>query len=86
MSEHAFEDRIGPKLKPIPEENDNAHLFSEIIPVPGANLVPNPAPISYSQVLEQTRDRKEFIKPSVVKRKQLIAAKFIQKVRDKHSI
>jgi small subunit ribosomal protein S21 len=42
--------------------------------------------IKNSQVLEQTRDRKEFIKPSVVKRKQLIAAKFIQKVRDKHSI
>ena len=42
--------------------------------------------IKNSQVLEQTKDRKEFIKPSVVKRKQLIAAKFIQKVRDKHSI
>ena len=29
MSEHAFEDRIEPKPKPItnPEENDNAHLF-----------------------------------------------------------
>ena len=42
--------------------------------------------IKNSEVLEQTKARKEFIKPSVVKRKQLIAAKFIQKVRDKHSI
>ena len=42
--------------------------------------------IKNSQVLEQTKDRKEFVKPSAVKRKQLIAAKFIQKVRDKHSI
>jgi small subunit ribosomal protein S21 len=42
--------------------------------------------IKNSEVLEQTRDRKEFIKPSVIKRKQLIAAKFIQKVRDRHSI
>ena len=42
--------------------------------------------IKNSEVLEQTKARKVFIKTSVVKRKQLIAAKFIQKVRDKHSI
>lgn len=42
--------------------------------------------IKNSEVLEQTKARKEFIKPSAIKRKQLIAAKFIQHVRDKHSI
>ena len=42
--------------------------------------------IKKSEVLEKTRDLREFIKPSVKKRKQLIAAKFIQKVRDRHSI
>lgn len=42
--------------------------------------------IKNSEILEQTRTRKEFIKPSAIKRKQLIAAKFIQKIRDEHSI
>lgn len=42
--------------------------------------------IKKSEVLEKTRALREFIKPSVIKRKQLIAAKFIQKVRDRHSI
>ena len=83
MSEHAFEDRIGPKLKPNPEENDNAHLFSEIIPDPGANLVPNPAPISYSQVLEQMDDiiRITVISANSVFDEELFAP--IEKVREK---
>ena len=42
--------------------------------------------IKKSEILEQTKARKEFIKPSVIKRKQLIAAKFIQKIRDRHAI
>jgi ribosomal protein S21 len=42
--------------------------------------------IKNSEILEQTKARKEFIKPSVKKRKQLIAAKFMQKVRDSHAI
>jgi small subunit ribosomal protein S21 len=42
--------------------------------------------IKDSEVLEKTRDRKEFIKPSVRKRKQLQAAQFIQKIKDRHSL
>jgi small subunit ribosomal protein S21 len=36
-------------------------------------------------VLERIKDRKEFEKPSVTKRKQLQAAKFIQKIKDLNS-
>ena len=84
MSEHAFEDRIEPKPKPItnPEENDNAHLFSGIIPDPGANLVPNPSPISYSQVLEQMDDiiRITVVSANSVFDEELFAP--IEKVRE----
>ena len=33
-------------------------------------------------VLEQVRDRKEFTKPSITKRKQKQKAQYIQKLRD----
>jgi ribosomal protein S21 len=36
-------------------------------------------------ILEEIKDRKEFIKPGVKKRKQLQNAKFMQMVRDLHS-
>jgi ribosomal protein L22 len=39
-----------------------------------------------SEILEQTKDRKEFLKPSVRKRKQLQDAKFIQMIRDRNSL
>ena len=42
--------------------------------------------IKNSQILEKTRDLTEFIKPSVKRRQQLTNAKFLQKVRDRHSI
>jgi small subunit ribosomal protein S21 len=36
-------------------------------------------------ILERVKDRKEFVKPSVTKRKQLQAAQFIQKIKDLNS-
>ena len=42
--------------------------------------------IKNSEILEQTKDRKEFIKPSVRKRKQLQDAQFIQMIRDRNSL
>ena len=42
--------------------------------------------IKNSQILEKTRDLTEFIKPSIKRRQQLTNAKFLQKVRDRHSI
>lgn len=41
--------------------------------------------IKTSGVLEKVKDRREFIKPSVKKRKQLQAAQFMQRVRDLNS-
>jgi small subunit ribosomal protein S21 len=41
--------------------------------------------IKSSGVLESVKDRREFIKPSVQKRKQLQAAQFMQRVRDLNS-
>jgi small subunit ribosomal protein S21 len=41
--------------------------------------------VKNSEVLEKTKDRKEFIKPSVKKRKQLQDAQFIQKIKDRNS-
>jgi small subunit ribosomal protein S21 len=41
--------------------------------------------VKNSGVLERIKDRKEFTKPSVVKRKQLQAAQFMQRVRDLNS-
>lgn len=41
--------------------------------------------IKYAMIMEQTKDRKEFTKPSVAKRKQIQAAQFIQKIRDRNS-
>jgi small subunit ribosomal protein S21 len=41
--------------------------------------------IKDSEVLEKTKDRKEFIKPSVRKRKQIQDAQFIQKIKDRNS-
>jgi len=41
--------------------------------------------IKSSGILETMRDRKEFEKPSVKKRKQLQSAKFLQKIRDLNS-
>jgi hypothetical protein len=35
--------------------------------------------------LERIKDRKEFEKPSVTKRKQLQAAQFIQRIKDLNS-
>ena len=34
-------------------------------------------------IIESARERKEFIKPSVINRAKMITAKFIQQVRDK---
>jgi small subunit ribosomal protein S21 len=41
--------------------------------------------VKNSEVLEKTKDRKEFIKPSVKKRKQLQDAQFIQMIKDRNS-
>jgi ribosomal protein S21 len=41
--------------------------------------------IKNSEVLEKTKDRKEFIKGSVKRRKQLQDARFIQKIKDRNS-
>jgi ribosomal protein S21 len=41
--------------------------------------------VKASGVLEKTKDRKEFIKASVVKRKQKQAAQFIQRIKDLNS-
>jgi small subunit ribosomal protein S21 len=41
--------------------------------------------VKSSGVLEAVKDRREFIKPSVKRRKQLQAAQFMQKVRDLNS-
>lgn len=41
--------------------------------------------VKSSGVLEAVKDRREFIKPSVAKRKQLQAARFIQKIKDLNS-
>ena len=41
--------------------------------------------VKNSGVLEAAKDRKEFIKPSVKKRKQLQDAQFIQKIKDRNS-
>lgn len=41
--------------------------------------------VKNSGVLERIKDLKEFEKPSVTKRKQLQAAKFIQKIKDLNS-
>ena len=41
--------------------------------------------VKMSGVLEATRDRKEFIKPSVIKRQQHANAEYMQHIRDMHS-
>lgn len=41
--------------------------------------------VKLSEVLEKTKDRREFIKPSVKKRKQLQAAQFMQRIKDLNS-
>lgn len=41
--------------------------------------------VKSSEVLEKTKDRREFIKPSVKKRKQLQAAQFMQRIKDLNS-
>ena len=41
--------------------------------------------IKSSGILEEVKERKEFIKPSVKKRKQLQNAKFMQMVRNLHA-
>lgn len=41
--------------------------------------------VKSSGVLEATKDRKEFIKPSVLKRQQLANAAYIQHIRTMHS-
>ena len=41
--------------------------------------------VKTSGVLEKVKDRREFIKPSVKKRKQLQAAQFMQKIKDLNS-
>jgi small subunit ribosomal protein S21 len=41
--------------------------------------------VKNSGILERIKDRKEFEKPSVRKRKQLQAAQFIQKIKDLNS-
>ena len=41
--------------------------------------------VKNSEILERIKDLKEFEKPSVTKRKQLQAAKFIQKIKDLNS-
>ena len=40
--------------------------------------------IKASGILEKLKDRKEFEKPSVTKRKQLQKAQFIQKIKDRN--
>jgi ribosomal protein S21 len=44
--------------------------------------MPGPALLKASGILESIKDRKEFEKPSVKRRKQLQAAQFMQRVRD----
>lgn len=41
--------------------------------------------VKTSGVLEKVKDRREFIKPSVKKRKQLQAAQFMQRIKDLNS-
>jgi len=41
--------------------------------------------IKTSEVLEKTKDRKEFMKPSVKRRQQRQSAQFIQKIKDLNS-
>jgi|APGre2960657404_1045060.scaffolds.fasta_scaffold327906_2 small subunit ribosomal protein S21 len=41
--------------------------------------------VKNSGILERIKDRKEFEKPSVRKRKQLQAAQFIQRIKDLNS-
>jgi ribosomal protein S21 len=41
--------------------------------------------IKNSGILERVKDLKEFEKPCVTKRKQLKAAQFIQKIKDRNS-
>ena len=41
--------------------------------------------VKTSGVLEKVKDRREFIKPSVKKRKQLQAAQFRQRIKDLNS-
>jgi len=41
--------------------------------------------VKMSGVLEATKDRKEFIKPSVIKRQQHANAEYMQHIRDMHS-
>jgi ribosomal protein S21 len=41
--------------------------------------------IKSSGILEEIKERKEFIKPGIKKRKQLQDAKFMQMVRDIHA-
>jgi ribosomal protein S21 len=41
--------------------------------------------VKASGVLEKIKDNKEFVKPSVTKRKQRQAAQFIQKIRNLNS-
>ena len=41
--------------------------------------------VKSSGVLEKVKDRREFIKPSVKKRKQLQAAQFMQRIKDLNS-
>ena len=41
--------------------------------------------VKNSGVLERIKDRKEFIKPSVKRRKQLQDAQFIQRIKDLNS-
>jgi small subunit ribosomal protein S21 len=40
--------------------------------------------VKASGILERIKDRKEFVKPSVAKRKQLQNAQFIQKIKDRN--
>jgi small subunit ribosomal protein S21 len=40
--------------------------------------------IKASGILEKLKDRKEFEKPSVTKRKQIQRAQFIQKIKDRN--
>ncbi len=40
--------------------------------------------VKASGILEKIKDRKEFEKPSVTKRKQLQRAQFIQKIKDRN--
>jgi small subunit ribosomal protein S21 len=42
--------------------------------------------IKNSEILEKIKDRKEFIKPSVRRRKQIQDAQFIQMIRDRNSL